>query len=119
MNLFLYASAIALSCVTQADLSSAFILNFMQFTVKPSVEMMPCLIVFFFSEAVFHRSLWHVNMSLLSMLIISFPSNLTACFFMIALPTLLTKVLFRSAVEDNSMLKRKIHFSWDDDVITA
>ena len=44
-------------------------------------------------------------MSKLSMLKISFPSNFTANFFMIALPILLTKVLFGSAVEVNSMLK--------------
>ena len=41
------------------------------------------------------------------MLIISFPSNLTASFFMIALPMLLTRVPFGSAVEDNSMLKER------------
>ena len=46
-------------------------------------------------------------MSKLSMLSISFPSNLTANFFMIALPMLLTKVLFASAVEVNSMLKER------------
>ena len=56
MNLFPYASAIALSYVFPGDLSLAFILNFMQFTVKLSVEMMPCRIAFIFSEAVFHRS---------------------------------------------------------------
>ena len=39
------------------------------------------------------------------MLNISFPSNLTANFFMIALPMLLTKVLFGSVVEVNPMLK--------------
>ena len=42
-----------------------------------------------------------------SMLNISFPSNLTANFLMIALPMLLTKVLFGSAVADNSMLKER------------
>ena len=57
MNLFPYASAIALSFAFPGDLSLAFILNFMQFTVKQSVEMMPCQIAFIFSEAVFHRSL--------------------------------------------------------------
>ena len=41
------------------------------------------------------------------MLIISFPSNLTASFSTIALPMLLTRVLFESAVEDNSMLKER------------
>ena len=56
MNLFPYASAIILSCVTKADLSPAFILNLMQLGVQPSVEMIPYLTAFFFSEAVFHRS---------------------------------------------------------------
>ena len=41
MNLFPYASAIALSFAFPGDLSLAFIPNFMQFTVEPSVEMMP------------------------------------------------------------------------------
>ena len=41
------------------------------------------------------------------MLIISFPSNLTASFFTIALPMLLTRVLFGSVVEGNSMLKER------------
>ena len=40
MNLFPYASAIALS-FAGVVLSLAFFLNFMQFTVKQSVEMMP------------------------------------------------------------------------------
>ena len=44
-------------------------------------------------------------MSKLSMLKISLPSNFTAYFLMIALPMLLTNVLFASMVEDNSMLK--------------
>ena len=51
MNLFQYASAIALSCVTQA-----FILNLMQFSVQPVLKMMPCLIAFLFSDLVFHKS---------------------------------------------------------------
>ena len=84
MNLFLHASAIASFFVGVALLSSAFILNFMQFTVKPSVEMMPCYITFLFSDFVFHRSLQHVNTSKSSMLNISFPS-MTANFLMIAL----------------------------------
>ena len=46
-------------------------------------------------------------MSKSSMLSLSFPSNLTANFLMIALPMLLTNVLFASTVEDNSMLKEK------------
>ena len=57
MNLFPYVSAIALSQVTPAFLSLAFILNLMQFSVQPPLEMMPCLIAFFFSEAVFHSSM--------------------------------------------------------------
>ena len=45
------------------------------------------------------------------MLNISFPSNLTANFFMIALPMLLTRALFGSAVEVNSMLKESFTIS--------
>ena len=56
MNLFLYASAIALSWENPADLSPAFILNFMQLDVQSSVEMMLCGIAFLFSDLVFHRS---------------------------------------------------------------
>ena len=41
------------------------------------------------------------------MLIISCPSNFTASFLMIALPMLLTNVLFASMAEDNSMLKER------------
>ena len=57
MNLFPYASAIALSYVFPGDLSLAFILNFMQFSVQPSIETIPCLTAFIFSDFVFHRSL--------------------------------------------------------------
>ena len=46
-------------------------------------------------------------MSKSSMLKILFPSNFTADFLMIALPMLLTNVLFASTVEDNSMLKER------------
>ena len=56
MNLFPYTSAIALSWVFEVDLSPAFILNLMQFSVHPSVKMMPCQIAFLFSDLVFHRS---------------------------------------------------------------
>ena len=56
MNFFPNASAIALPRATPAFLSPAFILSLMQFSVHPSVEMMPCQIAFLFSEAVFHRS---------------------------------------------------------------
>ena len=57
MNLYLYASAIALSCGGGlVDLSPAFILNFMQPNVRPSVEMMPCRIALRLSDLVFHRS---------------------------------------------------------------
>ena len=42
MNLLPYASVIALSFVGVVDLSPAFILNFMQLSVRsPSVEMIP------------------------------------------------------------------------------
>ena len=34
----------------------SFILNLMQFSMQPSVEMMPCQIAFLFSDLVFHRS---------------------------------------------------------------
>ena len=47
------------------------------------------------------------------MLIISFPSNLTANFLTIALPMLLTNVLFASMVEVNS-IKTEIRHSWDE-----
>ena len=56
MNLFPYASAIVLSCLFPAFLSPAFILILMQFSVQPSLEMMPCWIAFLFSDLVFHRS---------------------------------------------------------------
>ena len=57
MNLFPYASAIALSQAFPGDLSAAFIFNLMQFSVHLSAEMMPCQIAFLFSDLVFHRSL--------------------------------------------------------------
>ena len=56
MNLFPYASAIALSWAFPADLSPAFILNLMQFSVHLSLEIIPCQIAFLFSDFVFHRS---------------------------------------------------------------
>ena len=57
MNLFSYASAIALSWGGGlVDVSPAFILNFMQPSVQPSVEMIPCQIALWFSDLVFHRS---------------------------------------------------------------
>ena len=57
MNLFPYVSAIALSWGRGVvDLSPAFILNFMQPGVQPSVEMIPCRIALRFSDLVFHRS---------------------------------------------------------------
>ena len=56
MNLFPYASAIALSWPFVASLLPAFILDLMQFSVHLSVEMMPCWIAFLFSDLVFHRS---------------------------------------------------------------
>ena len=56
MNLFVYASAIALSWAFEAFLSPAFILNLMQFSVQPSLEIIPCQIAFLFSDFVFHRS---------------------------------------------------------------
>ena len=71
------------------------------------MEMIPCLTAFFFSDFVFHRSLQHANMSKSSVHNISSPSNLTASFCTIALPVLLTRVLFGSAVEVNSMLKER------------
>ena len=56
MNLFPYASAIALSWAFVASLLPVFILNLMQFPVHLSVEMMPCQIAFPFSDLVFHGS---------------------------------------------------------------
>ena len=56
MNLFPYASAIALFWTFVASLLPAFILNLMQFSVQLSVEIIPCWIAFLFSDFVFHRS---------------------------------------------------------------
>ena len=56
MNLFPYVLTIALSRLFPALLSEAFILNFMQFSVKPPLEIIPCLIAFPSSDFVFHRS---------------------------------------------------------------
>ena len=47
-------------------------------------------------------------MSKSSTLIISFPSNFAANLLMIALPMLLTNVLFASTAEVNSMLKERL-----------
>ena len=55
MNLFLYASAIALSWAFVASLLSAFILNLMQFSIHLSLEIIPCRIAFLFSDFVFQR----------------------------------------------------------------
>ena len=52
MNLFLYVSAIALSFLSEAFLSPAFILNLMQFSVHSSLEIIPCLIAFLFPDFV-------------------------------------------------------------------
>ena len=53
----MHISAIALSWAGVGLLSPAFILNFLQLGVRsPLVEVMPCLIAFFFSDLVFHRS---------------------------------------------------------------
>ena len=49
MNLFPYMSSIALSCAFEKLLSPVFILNLMQLIVHPSLEIIPCLIAFFFS----------------------------------------------------------------------
>ena len=56
MNLFPYASAIALSWAFEVDLSPAFILDLMQLFVQLPLETIPCRISFFFSEFVSHRS---------------------------------------------------------------
>ena len=51
MNLFPYALAIALSCLFPVTLSPALtliILNLMQFSVQPSLEIMPCHIASLF-----------------------------------------------------------------------
>ena len=78
MNLFPYTSAIALSWAFEVDLSPAFILNLMQFSMHPSVEMMPCQIAFLFSDLVFidlnsmqaHRNHLHSFHSLQTLLLI-------------------------------------------------
>ena len=57
MNLFPYVSAISLSQGFEVLLSEAFIFNFIQLEVQPSVEMIPCLMAFLFSDFVFHKSL--------------------------------------------------------------
>ena len=60
MNFFPYVSAIVLSRWFEVLLSAAFILNLMQFSMQfsmyPSLEMIPCLIVLPFSDFVFHKS---------------------------------------------------------------
>ena len=56
MNLFLYASAVALSCLFEVLLSPAFILSLMQFSMQLLLEIMPCQIAFLFFDLVFHRS---------------------------------------------------------------
>ena len=56
MNLFPYGSAIALSWAFEVDLSPAFILNLMQFSVHLSLQIILCQITFLFSDLVFHRS---------------------------------------------------------------
>ena len=105
MNLFPYASVVALSWAFEAFLSPAFILNLMRFSMHPSVEMMPCQIAILFSDLVFHRSQQHASTLKSSTLIISFPLNFTANFLTIVLPMLLTNVLFVSTAEVNSVLK--------------
>ena len=90
INLFPYVLAVASSCLFASE---AFICNFMHFTA------------FHFSYAVFHRSWYHANTSKSSTPNISFPSDLTTNFLMIALPMLLTNILIGSTIEDNSMLK--------------
>ena len=105
MNLFPYVLAIAASCLVKAFLSKSFIHNFMQFSEQLLLWIMPCLTVFHFSGSIFHRSWKHANTSKLSTPNISFSSDLTANFLMIAFPMLLTNTLAGSAVEDNLMLK--------------
>ena len=107
MNLSPYAAGIVLSRVFEALLLLASILNLMQFSVQPSLEMIPCLTAFLFSDFVFLKSRKHANMLKSSMLNISFPLNLAANFLSIALPMLLTNILFLSLVESNLMLKQR------------
>ena len=57
MNLFPNASEIALFHLFPVLLSAAFIPNFMELIVHPSLEIIPFQIALLFSEAVFHRSL--------------------------------------------------------------
>ena len=107
INLFLYTSEMALSAASSVSLSDAAILSFIQFSVHPSLKMIPCLIAFLFSDFVFHKSLLHAKMSKSSMLKISFPSNLTASFLKIALPILLADVFFVSTFDSSLMSKLK------------
>ena len=93
MNLFPYALTIAVSHTLGEPLSLVFIHAFMQVEVKPLLSIMPHL-------TAFHMACKHVKI-----VHTQYPLKLTANFFMIALPMLLTNVLLRSAVEDNSMLK--------------
>ena len=104
-NLSSYVLAIAASHAFEAFLSAVFICNFMQFSVQPLLWIMPCLTAFRFFNSVFHRSQKHTDTSKFFTPGISFPLNLTANFYMIALPMLLTNILIGSAIKDNSMLK--------------
>ena len=73
--------------------------------MQPSVERQPCRIAFLFSDFVsidLGSMQTHRN-SLCSLF--HYLQFFTASFFMIALPMLLTRVLFALTVEVNSMLK--------------
>ena len=52
-----YVSAMVLSGVFEALLYLVSILNLMQFSAQPSLEIMPCLMAFLFCDLVFHMTL--------------------------------------------------------------
>ena len=56
MNLSPYVLVIALSQVFEALLFLASILNLIQFSVQLSLEIMPCLTAFLFSNFVYDKS---------------------------------------------------------------
>ena len=72
--------------------------------MQPSLEIIPCVTAFLFSDFIFLK----FQQSKLSTLNISSPSNLTANFLTIALPTLLADILFLSLVESKLMLKERL-----------
>ena len=56
MNLSPYLPVVALSGALEALLSLASILNLIQFSVQPSLQVIPCLTAYFFLILFFHKS---------------------------------------------------------------